>query len=79
VPISALTGHGLGAVRTALASLLQLRQKSVELRFARTDVGAIAGLYSVGRVVSHEVHDGVVRIVAEIPERLLERYREYLS
>jgi GTP-binding protein HflX len=79
VPVSALTGHGVGPLQTRLATLLRLRQKSVHLRFSREDAGAIAALYSVGRVVSHEVHDGEVRIVAEIPERLLERYREHLS
>ena len=78
VPVSALTGHGVGPLRTRLATLLRLRQKSVQLRFSREDSSAIAALYSVGRVVSHEVQDGEVRIVAEIPERLLERYREHL-
>ena len=79
VAVSALTGQGVGSLRTRLATLLRLRQRSVHLRFSRDDAGAIAALYSVGRVVSHEVRDGEVRIVAELPERFLERYREHLS
>lgn len=79
VLVSARTGQGVEALCATLASRLQLRQRSVRLRFAREDRGAIASLYAVGRIVSHEVHDGEVSIVAEIPERLLERYREHLS
>ena len=50
----------------------------MRLRFAARDARGIAGVYTAGRVVSHEVMGDEVRIEAEIPERLLARYREHL-
>jgi hypothetical protein len=51
----------------------------VTLRFAASDERGIAQVYAAGRVLSHEVEDGQVRLQAELPERALERYREQLS
>jgi hypothetical protein len=35
-------------------------------------------VYAAGRVVAHEVGGDEVTLEADIPERLLERYREHL-
>jgi GTP-binding protein HflX len=78
VLVSARTGEGLDALRDALASRLDLHVRSVRLRFRRGDRRGIAGIYTAGRVVSHEVSGDEVRIDAEIPGRLLERFREHL-
>jgi hypothetical protein len=48
----------------------------VRLRFDASEARAIAGLYTVGRVLTHEVEGEDVRIEAEIPVRLVERYKE---
>jgi GTPase len=78
VAISAVTGEGLDHLRATLARRLELMTRTVQLRFAARDARGIAGVYSAGRVVSHEVMGDEVRIDAMIPERLLARYREHL-
>jgi GTPase len=78
VLVSARGGQGLAALRSAIASRLGLRPRNVRLRFAAHDARAIAGVYTNGRVIAHEVNGDEVRIEAEIPERLLERYRGHL-
>jgi GTP-binding protein HflX len=78
VVVSARTGQGLDELKAALAARLQLAPRSVRLRFAARDVRAIARVYTAGRVVSHEVDGDEVRIQAELPQRLIERYREHL-
>jgi 50S ribosomal subunit-associated GTPase HflX len=78
VLISAATGEGLDQLRATLARRLEMGAKTVRLRFAARDARGIAGIYTAGRVVSHEVMGDEVRIDAMIPERLLARYREHL-
>jgi GTP-binding protein HflX len=78
VAVSALTGEGLDELRATLARRLEMGTKSVRLRFAVRDSRGIAGVYTAGRVVSHEVLGDEVHIDALIPERLLARYREHL-
>ena len=78
VLISAATGEGLDDLRATLARRLEMLAKTVRLRFAARDARGIAGVYTAGRVVSHEVLGDEVRIDAQIPERLLPRYREHL-
>jgi GTP-binding protein HflX len=78
VVVSARTGAGVEELKAALAARLQLAPRSVRLRFAARDVRAIARVYTAGRVVSHEVDGDEVRIQAELPQRLIERYREHL-
>jgi GTP-binding protein HflX len=75
---SAVTGDGLDRLRATLARRLELMARTVRLRFAARDARGIAGVYTAGRVVSHEVLGDEVRIDAMIPERLLARYREHL-
>ena len=78
VLISAATGDGLDQLRATLARRLDLGARAVHLRFAARDARGIAGVYTAGQVVSHEVVGDEVRIDAMIPERLLARYREHL-
>jgi GTPase len=78
VVVSALTGEGLDDLGTAIARRLDLLPKAVRLRFRAADARGIAGVYTAGRVVSHEVDGDEVTIDAEIPERLVARYREHL-
>jgi 50S ribosomal subunit-associated GTPase HflX len=68
----------MDALRTALARRLALVSRRVRLRFDATDARGIAAVYSTGRVVSHEVVGEKVTLDAEIPERLITRYRERL-
>ncbi|HET8645055.1 MAG TPA: GTPase HflX, partial [Vicinamibacteria bacterium] len=79
VVVSARSGDGLDALRAAMAARLGLRLRSVRLRFRAQDARAIAGVYTSGRVTAHEVRGEEVHIDAELPERMLGRYRENLS
>jgi GTP-binding protein HflX len=78
VVVSARTGQGLDDLRAALARKLDLDPRSVRLRFAARDARGIAAVYTAGRVVAHEVDGDEVLIQAELPARLLDRYREHL-
>ena len=78
VLVSASTGRGLDELAAALSRHLALAPQRVRLRFPSRDARAIAGVYAAGRVVAHEVRGDEVTLEAEIPERLLERYREHL-
>ena len=78
VVVSALTGEGLDEMGTAIARFLELQPRAVRLRFSAGDARGIAGVYTAGRVVSHEVEGDDVTIDAEIPERLVSRYREHM-
>ena len=78
VSTSATTGEGLDQLRATLARRLELGSRAVHLRFEARDARGIAGVYTAGQVVSHEVVGDEVRIDAMIPERLLARYREHL-
>jgi GTPase len=78
VAVSALTGDGLPGLLREVAGRLDLVLRSVRLRFAAGSERVIAGVYASGRVLSHEVVDDEIRIQAELPERVLERYREHI-
>jgi GTPase len=75
--VSALDGTGSDDLRANLSSRLALALRSVRLRFKASDSRNIAFVYRSGRVVSHEVEGDDVTLEAELPERLLLRYREY--
>jgi GTP-binding protein HflX len=76
--VSALTREGLDTLRTAIGPHLEMAPRSVRLRFRADDSRGITGVYGAGRVVAHAVDGDEVTIDAEIPERLLLRYREHL-
>jgi GTPase len=78
VAVSALTGAGLSDLTSTLARRLELLPRTVRLRFPQMDQQGIAGVYSAGRVLGHEVDGDAVMLDAELPERLLERYRAHL-
>jgi GTP-binding protein HflX len=78
VVVSALTGAGLDDLRAAVRRRMELGARAVRLRFAAKDARAIAGVYSAGRVTAHEVNGDEVTIDAELPERLVDRYRGHI-
>jgi GTP-binding protein HflX len=78
VLVSAQSGLGLDALKARLASQLDLVPRSVRLRFRKGDARAVSGVYGAGRVTSHEVEGDHVVIEAELPARLLERFRDHL-
>jgi GTP-binding protein HflX len=78
VLVSASTAEGLDELAATLSRRLGLVPQRVRLRFPSRDARGIAGVYAAGRVVAHEVGGDEVTLEAEIPERLLERYREHL-
>jgi GTP-binding protein HflX len=78
IAVSALTGLGLTELKAAVAARLELRPARVRLRFARGERRAIAGVYAAGRVLGHLEDEGFVELDAELPGRLLERYREHV-
>jgi GTP-binding protein HflX len=79
VLVSARTGEGLPDLREALVRRLELAPTSVRLRFGAKEQRAIASVYTAGRVVAHETQGDQVVIEAEIPARLVERYRARLA
>ncbi len=79
VLVCANTGAGLDELAATLIRRLALVPQRVRLRFSSRDARGIAGVYAAGRVVGHEVRGDEVTLEADIPERLLERYREHLQ
>jgi GTP-binding protein HflX len=79
VLVSARTGEGIGVLLASIASRLDLEPRRVRLRFRSADTGAISAVYAAGRVLEHEVQGEEVTLQAELPERLLARYRENLQ
>jgi len=78
VLVSALTAAGLPALLGAIVSRLGLELRRVRLRFRAGDRTGISTVYAAGRVLGHEVSGDEVTLHAELPSRLLERYREHL-
>jgi GTP-binding protein HflX len=76
VLVSARTGFGLDDLRAALRRHLDLEPRRVRLRFSSKDTRAIASVYAAGRVTAHEIDGSEVRLEADLPGRLLERYRD---
>ncbi len=74
--VSALTREGLDELVETLASRLALDVQRTTLTFdpdRETDRDEIARIYRHARVIVHEVRDGRVSIVADVPRRLLGR------
>jgi GTP-binding protein HflX len=78
VVVSALTGEGLDTLGTTIARHLDLLPKMVRLRFRAGDKRGIAGVYTSGRVTSHEVQGGRGDPRRGDPRALVARYREHL-
>jgi GTP-binding protein HflX len=79
VLVSARDGDGIDGLLEAVAARLDLEPRRVRLRFRAADEGAISAVYAAGRVLEHEVEGGEVTLQAELPERLIARYRENLQ
>jgi len=77
--VSALTGEGMAGLVAAIASRLELLPLRVRLRFRSVDRGRIAAVYASGRVLGHVEDGGYVELEAELPGRLVERYREHVQ
>jgi GTP-binding protein HflX len=76
--VSAVRGEGREDVVAAIESRLGLDTAEVRFEFSANDPGdreQIAQLYRVGRVLSHVASDGRVVIDAQMPRRLLDRFR----
>ncbi len=76
--VSALTGDGREEVIAAMESRLALDTATVTFEFdAQDDTNReqISQLYRLGRILRHAATDGHVTIEAEIPRRLLARFR----
>jgi GTPase len=74
VCISALTGEGVDELVDTMASRLALDVRRVTLDFnpdSEADRERLARVYRHGRVLEHEVRDGRITLVADIPRRLL--------
>jgi len=75
VLVSANTGAGIDRLLETVGTGLALEPRRVRLRFRDTERGAISAVYAAGRVLEHEEDGGEVILQAELPERLLGRYR----
>jgi GTP-binding protein HflX len=76
--VSALTGEGRDDVVAAVESRLALDTATVSFEFDAhdgIDREQVFQLYRVARVLRHVVADGRVRIEAELPRRLIDRFR----
>ncbi len=76
--VSALTGEGRDDVVAAVESRLALDTATVSFEFDAhdgTDREQVSQLYRVARVLRHVVADGRVTIEAELPRRLIDRFR----
>jgi GTP-binding protein HflX len=72
--VSALTRQGIDALLNTIAARLALDVRRITASFAADDArdrGRVARLYRDARIIAHEVRDGQVRIVADVPRRLL--------
>ena len=75
--ISALDGQGMEEVVDTVTSRLALDVRRLSLTFdpdRADDRDRIARLYRHGRVLEHEVRDGRITIVADVPRRLVSRF-----
>ena len=79
IPVSALTGEGLDALRDELADFLRNRSMQVDLRIPASDGRLLASIRSSGKILSAKYgDDGFVRVEARIPGRLYGHCKEFL-
>ncbi len=78
VLVSAATGEGMDALGQTLEARLGLSPRKVRLRFEALDARGIAAVYGSGHVVGRQMTGDDVVLEAEIPERLLDRYKDHL-
>ena len=79
VPVSALTGEGLDALRDELADFLRSRSVQVELSIPAAEGKLLAAIRSAGKILSAKYGDDeLVRVVASIPGRLYGRCSPFI-
>jgi GTP-binding protein HflX len=74
VCVSSRTGDGLGELVETIASRLALDVRRMSIRLNPDDPGdreRMARIYRLAKVLVHEAGDGWVRIVADVPRRLM--------
>jgi GTP-binding protein HflX len=77
--VSALTGEGREEVIAAMETRLALDTATVTFEFDPQDAAdreQISQLYRFGRILRHVASDTSVTVEAELPKRLLERFRK---
>jgi GTP-binding protein HflX len=79
IPVSALTGEGLDALRDELADFLRSRSMRVELRIPASDGKLLSSIRSSGKIFSSKYgDDGFVHVVASIPGRIYGHCEQFL-
>jgi GTP-binding protein HflX len=77
--VSALDGEGRDELVAAIESRLGLDTAEARFEFSADDAAdreSIAQLYRVGRVLSHVATNGRITIDAQVPRRLVDRFRK---
>jgi GTP-binding protein HflX len=77
--VSALTGEGRDEVIAAMETRLALDTVTVTFEFDphdERDRQQISQLYRFGRILRHVASDSTVSVEAQLPKRLLERFRK---
>jgi GTP-binding protein HflX len=75
--LSARTGAGVDALLAAMAAHLALDAVRLTLSFQADDEDdrqRISRVYRFGRVLAHEVQNGRVAIVADVPRRMADQF-----
>jgi len=76
--VSALTGEGRDETIAAMETRLALDTATVTFEFDpqdERDREQISQLYRFGRILRHVASDTAITVEAELPRRLLERFR----
>lgn len=79
VPVSALTGQGLEALREAIAEVLGRRYALAELTIPYAQAHLLAELHGGGRVLRVEYAADGIRVAAELRPHVLARVRRRLA
>ena len=79
IPISALQGVGLSKLASAMEEILSQSFKHAHLLLPHTEGRILAEIYRIGRVLSvRHLKRGIV-VDANLPEKLLGRYKNYCN
>jgi GTP-binding protein HflX len=77
VPVSALTGEGLDALKQTVADFFASRRRLCRLFLPLSAAGLLSRLYNQGVVISRDDREDGVEIVAELDAVEAERVKEY--
>ncbi len=76
IPISALTGQGVEELLAAVDRALASGQERVELEVPAARAEMLERVYRAGKVLRHEVVDGMVRVTALLPAKVAGQLRK---